>query len=217
PEIVEPAVDAVIPEAELPIDASSKVVYEAEEFDEREVEVTEEISSEDTAESPVDISEDETPSLVDEPEILEETVELPIDTPLVDPVGAEDIESEQISSEVSKEEPSEEVTLDITKELISEALDADEIINAEIDRVPKEELDHAIEAFSSQEVTLLEGEDDRHDDIPTETMKELDDILGTIESLFESAPDTDADETEDSDDELDELDAMFASMDDSDE
>ena len=217
PEIVEPAVDAVIHEAELPIDASSKVVYEAEEFDEREVEVTEEISSEDTAESPVDISEDETPSLVDDPEILEEAVELPIDTPLVDPVGVEDIESEQIPSEVSKEEPSEEVTLDITKELISEALDADEIINAEIDRVPKEELDHAIEAFSSQEVTLLEGEDDKHDEIPSETMKELDDILGSIESMFGATAETEADETEDSDDELDELDAMFASMDDSDE
>ncbi|MHA1481104.1 MAG: hypothetical protein ACTSQZ_06750, partial [Candidatus Thorarchaeota archaeon] len=93
----------------------------------------------------------------------------------------------------------------------------DDIINAEIDRVPKEELDHAIEALSCEEVILLEGEDDKHDEIPSETMKELDDILGSIESMFGATAETEADETEDSDDELDELDAMFASMDDSDE
>ncbi|MHA1638551.1 MAG: ADP-ribosylation factor-like protein [Candidatus Thorarchaeota archaeon] len=108
--------------------------------------------------------------------------------------------------------------IDIAVELISDALDADDIISEEIARTPKEELDEAIGAFSCEEVILLEGESEETEELASETIKELDDILGAIESISEKIPEEKTTDTDDElDDEMDELDAMFASFDDSDE
>ncbi|MHA1903075.1 MAG: ADP-ribosylation factor-like protein [Candidatus Thorarchaeota archaeon] len=66
------------------------------------------------------------------------------------------------------------------KDLITEALDADEFVAAEIERVSKEDLDVALEAFSSDEVLPVEDEPDAAPSIDVQALKEIDDILGSL-------------------------------------
>jgi hypothetical protein len=66
------------------------------------------------------------------------------------------------------------------KDLITEALDADEFVAAEIARVSKEDLDVALEAFSSDEVLPVEDEPDAAPSIDVQALKEIDDILGSL-------------------------------------
>ncbi len=97
----------------------------------------------------------------------------------------------------------------MAKDIISEALDADDIISAEIDRVSKEDLDDALEAFSSEE-TL--SEDDRpltDSEIADEALRELETILGAPD---EGMAGLNEDEPEDIEKDLDALDELFAVM-----
>jgi small GTP-binding protein len=107
-------------------------------------------------------------------------------------------------------EPADE-THRMAKELISEALDADDIISAEIDRVLKDELDVALEAFSSEEVVCPDDETDDTEQIAAEALKELENILGPADDV---PPEEKDDESDDVDKELDALDDLFALMDD---
>ena len=66
------------------------------------------------------------------------------------------------------------------KGLITEALDADEFVTAEIERVSKEDLDVALEAFSSDEVLPVEDELDVAPTMDVQALKEIDDILGSL-------------------------------------
>ncbi len=68
-------------------------------------------------------------------------------------------------------------------ELIFEALEADESVSAEIERVSKEELDTALEAFSSDEVVLANGETDTEPELDEDSVRELSIILGEIDKL----------------------------------
>jgi len=86
----------------------------------------------------------------------------------------------------------------MAKEIIFEALEADDIISAEIDRVSHEDLDEALEAFGSDEAlpTEEEEEDVIPADIASESLDELESILGPFDrSLsFSELPEEEEDE-----------------------
>ncbi|MFW9851055.1 MAG: ADP-ribosylation factor-like protein, partial [Candidatus Thorarchaeota archaeon] len=111
--------------------------------------------------------------------------------------------------EVSHSTESDDNSRKIAKEIISEALDADEIISAEIDRVSHDELDVALEAFSSEETTPPKDEVQTTEEIADEALKELDDILGTPDEATSSPSE---EESGDIEEDLDALDALFALM-----
>jgi small GTP-binding protein len=74
----------------------------------------------------------------------------------------------------------------MAKEIIFEALEADDIISAEIDRFPHEDLDDALEAFGSDEALPTEEEEEREGnvipkDIAKESLSELELILGPLD------------------------------------
>ena len=87
----------------------------------------------------------------------------------------------------------------MAKEIIFEALEADDIISAEIDRVSHEEIDGALEAFGSDEALPTEGEEDEvsPDEIDAESLEELELILGPLDkSIGGSGTEAAADDTE---------------------
>lgn len=71
----------------------------------------------------------------------------------------------------------------MAKEIIFEALEADDIISAEIDRVSHEELDGALDAFSSDEALPTDEEEEElaPDDIDADSLEELESILGPLD------------------------------------
>jgi FlaA1/EpsC-like NDP-sugar epimerase len=130
-------------------------------------------------------------------------------------VESETEKGEMIASSTSLSEnldlvfTSDDDSRKIAKEIISEALDADEIISAEIDKVSHEELDVALEAFSSEETMPAKDEEVTTEEIAEEALKELDDILGSPDEMPLSTIDEDEDDVEE---DLDALDELFASM-----
>ncbi len=76
-----------------------------------------------------------------------------------------------------------DVDVRMAKEIIFEALEGDDIIAAEIDRVSHEELNGALEAFGSDEVlpTADEEEEVAPDEIDAESLDELEAILGPLD------------------------------------
>ena len=75
----------------------------------------------------------------------------------------------------------------MAKEIIFEALEADDIIAAEIEKASKEELDGALEAFACDEVIPRADEDEIPDEIAKESLDELESILGPLEKSVGSA------------------------------
>ena len=75
-----------------------------------------------------------------------------------------------------------DVDVKMAKEIIFEALEGDDIISAEIDRVSHEELNGALEAFGSDEVLPTEDEVEvAPDEIDAESLEELEAILGPLD------------------------------------
>lgn len=70
----------------------------------------------------------------------------------------------------------------LAKEIIFEALEADDFISAEIDLVSHTEIDKALEAFKSNEAISAEGESDIREEIDAESLEELELILGPLDS-----------------------------------
>ncbi|TFF84638.1 GTP-binding protein [Candidatus Thorarchaeota archaeon] len=70
---------------------------------------------------------------------------------------------------------------EMAREIISEALDADELIAAEIEKVSKEEIDVALSAFACDEVIPRADESDACDEIDEESLMELEAILGPLD------------------------------------
>ncbi len=107
----------------------------------------------------------------------------------------------------------EEAMIDGTRmarELLSEALDADDIVSEEIERASREDLDTALEAFSSDEVLPPDEEAEPESDVD-EAIREIYGILGSEEEELErkaSSPEEE-DEDADIDKQLEELDKMF--------
>ena len=147
-------------------------------------------------------------NLTDSPEISEEIekpAEFEITPEAVDEIVADS--SGEVSIEVEADEPisivsdsdeifatSEEspgpeavivpndVDVKMAKEIIFEALEGDDIISAEIDRVSHEELNGALEAFGSDEVLPTEDEEEvAPDEIDAESLDELEAILGPLD------------------------------------
>ena len=69
----------------------------------------------------------------------------------------------------------------LAKDIIFEALQADEFISAEIDLVPHAEIDKALEAFKSDEAVPTRGESETRFEIDEESLKELESILGPLD------------------------------------
>jgi small GTP-binding protein len=190
-------IEEVVEEIETPFHEEEPI--EAEILEEAPVELQEE--DELVAEEPIEEEVKEEPLVVVE-EPLMEAVEDPIEEeapteevsePLEDEmeiveVEAADTEEEPVKIEFAAEVSpalveaiSEENGRQMAIDLIHEALEADEIISAEIEKVSKEELDTALEAFSHDEV-LPEGEEEEFDkDLDEELKKELDMIFDAYE------------------------------------
>jgi small GTP-binding protein len=85
----------------------------------------------------------------------------------------------------------EDVADDVTEEdldgstmvraLISEALDADDLVTEEIDKATREELETALEAFSCDETVPVEGEDESIETLDEEMRTDLERALGILD------------------------------------
>lgn len=174
-EIEEPAVVDEEPEDELIEEAPAEIILEEEPEPEELIEV------EILDEEPIVVEESEedtSDEVVLEEEIAEEAVateeEIEVAEITAEPSSEE---AEQVDAEfVSEEPPMQEAAMaedngrQMAIDLIFEALEADEIISAEIEKVSKEDLETALEAFSHDEVLPVNGEEEEVD-------KELDDEL----------------------------------------
>ena len=121
------------------------------------------------------------------------------DTPVIEPVVEED------NGDVK-----------LAKDIIFEALQADEFISAEIDLVPHAEIDKALEAFKSDEAIPTRGESETRFEIDEESLKELESILGPLDlTAGEDKPEVSRDDGEKKkdlpidDETLDELDRLL--------
>ncbi len=83
----------------------------------------------------------------------------------------------------------ETTTLKLAKDFLSDVLDADDIIAAELDKATIADVDGALEALSSDEVIPVEGENDAPESVEMSIVEELDQILGYLEDDADSAED----------------------------
>ncbi len=233
-EVIEVEDDELPPEeVSTSISPEVKAEVEAESMQRAETSQSEEpfeIAVETTAESTMDetvhveVSEEvEEPKVVSPSMPVEEPVGLiEIHEPEEFEVSVEGISSKEgelpveIESTVAVAKPaeaeiSEDMDTQLVIDLITEALDADDIVAAEIEQTSHEDLTDALEAFSSDEVIAMN--DEEVSAIDDETIAELDKILGTlgkdIPAVVETSEDEDSEESitldEQSIRELDEL------------
>ncbi|UCE09809.1 MAG: GTP-binding protein [Candidatus Thorarchaeota archaeon] len=71
----------------------------------------------------------------------------------------------------------------MARALISEALDADDLVSEEIEKATKEELETALEAFSCEEVVLLDGEVEPLEDLDDKMRTDLERALGILDTV----------------------------------
>jgi small GTP-binding protein len=190
-------IEEVVEEIETPSQDDEPV--EADLIEETPVELPDE--DEPAAEEPIEEEvKEEKPIVVEQ--IAMESIEAPVEEEepseeVIEP-SVEEIELVEIETAGTEEEPVEiefvaeepPIQVEATNEdngrqmaidLIHEALEADEIISAEIEKVSKEDLDTALEAFSHDEV-LPEGEEEEFDkDLDEELKRELDLIFDAYE------------------------------------
>ncbi len=209
-------------------------VEEIGEIDEEEEVVVDEVEPEEEEEVVEEITVDVEPS-PEEPE----SVEVEIEDEEVEPEEVEDFEvptiDEDEEAEVEVKAPEPEIlaeehsyfdegpelvveenaeAIQMAKDIIFEALEADDIIVAEIDQVSAEEIDIALEAIGSDEAIPIDDETDVTDQLDEESLLELETILGPLDR---SVGGLGAVENEDDDDEhlplngetLAELDRLF--------
>jgi hypothetical protein len=102
----------------------------------------------------------------------------------------EDAERDEVEIETTPMTDEEETTtLKIAKDFLSDVLDADDIIAAELDKATIADVDGALEALSSDEVIPVEGENDAPESVELSIVEELDQILGYLEDDADSAED----------------------------
>ncbi|MFW9862613.1 MAG: ADP-ribosylation factor-like protein [Candidatus Thorarchaeota archaeon] len=139
----------------------------------------------------VEETDDVTTEVVEEEEIPEEPVELPEEEIEIVEIEGEPISeaANQVDIEFAADEPSKEEVVvaedngrQMAIDLIFDALEADELISAEIEKVSKEELDTALEAFSHDEVLPPNGEEGEVEkDLDEDSKRELAMFLGVSE------------------------------------
>ena len=83
---------------------------------------------------------------------------------------------------------SETVGMTIAKHLISEALDADDFVAAEIDKVPREHLGAAVDAIRCEETRAREPEKESIHAVGDATRRDLDKVLGPSGDKASSPP-----------------------------
>ncbi len=146
-----------------------------------------------------------TPEAVDEI-VADSSGEVSIEVEVDDPISMVS-DSDEIFA-TSEESPGPEavivpndVDVKMAKDIIFEALEGDDIISAEIDRVSHEELNGALEAFGSDEALPTEDEADEVEPevIDAESLEELEAILGPLDKAVGgySAAEGDDDENKD--------------------
>jgi hypothetical protein len=148
---------------------------------------------------------DEPPEdIIEEDELPEEAIE-----PTEEEIEAVEVEAADTSEEadqvdiefIAEEPPVHEAATIVDNgrqmaiDLIHEALEADEIISAEIEKVSKEELDTALEAFSHDEVLPANGEEEEVDkDLDEDSKRELAMLLGVSEPLKRDEEESESEE-----------------------
>jgi len=140
------------------IDQKDPIEFEAPpfEFDEHPPESSGEVS--------IEVQDDEPIAIVSDEDEIFATAEISSDPEIVAKPNEHDVR--------------------MAKEIIFEALEADDIISAEINLVPHEDLDEALEAFGSDEVLPTEEEEIEGiipKDIAEESLSELESILGPLD------------------------------------
>jgi small GTP-binding protein len=186
-EIEEPVFAGEEPEDELieeaPVETTLEEGPEPEELVEVEILDKEPLVVEES-------EEDTSDEVVLEEEVAEEAVAVEEEIEVAE-ITAEPSseEAEQVDVEFVAEEPpmqeaaeAEDNGRQMAIDLIFEALEADEIISAEIEKVSKEDLETALEAFSHDEVLPVNGEEEEVDkELDDELKKELDLIFDVYE------------------------------------
>ncbi|MGY5859028.1 MAG: ADP-ribosylation factor-like protein [Candidatus Thorarchaeota archaeon] len=163
-----------------------------------EVEFTEVAAEESSAESVDVVSMDDLPIMPSSDAV---SVDIQEDEPIVS-VSEEDeiFASAEISSDPEVVAKPNDHDVRMAKEIIFEALEADDIISAEIDLVPHEDLDEALEAFGSDEALPSEEEEIEGiipKDIAEESLSELESILGPLDrSISSPTPEEETEEEE---------------------
>lgn len=143
-----------------------------------------ELESEEIPFQPVpEVVEFDVPTVGAESSAASVEVEVEVDTLLSPEAGIP--EPEAIPEAVHDEElpatsPDDNGT-EMAKEIIFEALEADDIIAAEIEKVSKEDIDTALEAFACDEVIPRADEPEVADEIDQESLLELESILGPLD------------------------------------
>ncbi|NOR38880.1 MAG: hypothetical protein GQ580_04755, partial [Candidatus Thorarchaeota archaeon] len=167
--------------------------------------VTESVSAPVAEEVPVVAESEDAVAIEAESEPSETPIAFEIDVASAETTGAiedssidveilseelEDAERDEVEIETTPMTDEEETTtLKIAKDFLSDVLDADDIIAAELDKATIADVDGALEALSSDEVIPVEGENDAPESVELSIVEELDQILGYLED--------DADSTED--------------------
>ena len=167
--------------------------------------VTESVSAPEEEEVPVVAEPEDVVTIEAESEPSEAPVAFEIDVVTAETAGA--IEDSSIDVEILSEEfedaerdeaetaiiptisEEETTTLKIAKDFLSDVLDADDIIAAELDKATIADVDGALEALSSDEVIPVEGENDAPESVEISIVEELDQILGLLEDDAGSAED----------------------------
>jgi small GTP-binding protein len=94
----------------------------------------------------------------------------------------EEVETGEVEIETTPTADEQETTaLKIAREFLSEVLDADDIIAAELDKATIADVDGALEALSSDEVVPVEGENDAPASVELSIVEELEQILGYLD------------------------------------
>ncbi len=152
------------------------------------------VEVEDTAGIEEPVIEVVSPSTDEEAIAFDVTTSSPGEVDVVVPIV---VESEPLQEEPEVLETPEEVdgAVRIAIDLISDALDADDFVAAEIESASDAELEHALEAFSCDETVPCEGEEISPSEVGEEVLSELDSILGALDSLSTTVGDPVEDET----------------------
>ncbi len=154
---VTPSAD-IVPEPELPIE-------------------------EELQEPPTEAMEFDVPTAGEETSVSPVPIDIEVETGA--PTEIEISESFSIPEETQEEDTiiivSDEDGTEMAKEIIFEALEADDIIAAEIEKVSKEDIDTALEAFACDEVIPRADEPEISEEIDQESLMELESILGPLD------------------------------------
>ena len=157
---------------EVEVIEEAKEVEVAETAEEEEVPIEEEPKEPEPVEVEA-IEEFEVPT-IDE----DEEAEIEVEAPEPEVLAPESSSTDE-GPEIVVEEDAEAIQM--AKDIIFEALEADDIIAAEIGEVSAEEIDTALEALSSDETIPIDNESDDTEKIDEESLMELETILGPLD------------------------------------